>query len=67
MSTNVSSKAHSLLVGDTVKNDKEAAMIELIVIMACVMMSLLVYRVAFPKKRMFREIDFNYRPSIGRK
>ncbi|MFW9618183.1 MAG: hypothetical protein ACMV0K_01725 [Sulfurospirillum sp.] len=42
-------------------------MIELIVIMACVMMSLLVYRVVFPKKRMFREIDFNYRPSIGRK
>ena len=42
-------------------------MIEFIVIVACVMMSLLAYRVAFPKKRMFREIDFNYRPSIGRK
>ncbi len=42
-------------------------MVLFIVTVACVMMSLLAYRVAFPKKRMFREIDFNYRPSIGRK
>ncbi len=42
-------------------------MVLFIVTVACVMMSLLAYRVVFPKKRMFREIDFNYRPSIGRK
>ena len=37
----------------------------LILGMMCVMVGLFAYRVAFPKKRMFREIDFNYRPRIG--
>jgi len=42
-------------------------MVVFVVIVTCVMMSLFFYRFAFPKKRMFREIDFNYRPRIGSK
>jgi hypothetical protein len=39
----------------------------LILGMMCGVMGLFFYRVVFPKKRMFREIDFNYRPRIGSK